>query len=180
MAELSAGGKQPHYKPSRLKNQVSLESGDEDRTLEVVPVQAPDSQVVIPETQFDQNQEVGHALDNESDHGDVILSPKSAAILERNAVKKKNETIDTPFAVTLFTKDRISKENSTLPIASVGFSFGQPKRAAMSSQFEAMPSKVGVTTPQSVAEPSLVPKDIKGPLHQVANSECYLSSGESC
>jgi hypothetical protein len=180
MAEVPAEGKRPHYKPSQLKNQINVESIDDERTPEVDSVQAPDSQIVIPETQFDQDQEAGHVLDNESDHGDVILSPMSAAVLDRNAVRKNSETVDTPFAVTLFTKDRISRESSPFSAASVGFSFGQPKRAAISAQLQTMPSGVVVTTPQLTVKSSVVISDVTRESHQAARCECPLSCIISC
>jgi hypothetical protein len=125
MAELPAG-KQPakRLKPSRLKYQVRSESTDDEKLSEAGPVQAPDSQTVIPETQLE------HHLDHKPKHGDP-LSPSSAALLDRNTHKKSSQMIDsTSFPVRLFSKEPFFNGSSLGPVSSVGFSFGQPKKAA--------------------------------------------------
>jgi hypothetical protein len=125
MAEPPAG-KQPakRLKPSRLKYEVRAESTDDENLSEAGPVQLPESQTVVPETQLE------HHLDHKSKHGDP-LSPSSAALLDRNTHEKSSQIIDfTSFPVRLFSKEPFSNGSSAAPVSSVGFSFGQPKKAA--------------------------------------------------
>jgi hypothetical protein len=125
MAELSLHGKHQakRLEPSPLRNEVRAESVVEERRLERSPIRAPDSQYVIRETQLE------HHQDNESDYGDP-LSPSSAALLDRTAVKKSIEmTEPSSLLFTPLLKESILTLSSSAPATSVGFTFGQPKKA---------------------------------------------------
>jgi hypothetical protein len=122
MTEPPLKGKQPltKYKPSRLSKQVKPESTDDEGASERFSVQVPDIQMVVPETQFE------HLKDNDLDqHGP--LSPRSTAMLDRNTIKKRNESIKAcDFTVKLFKKPVELDQSTSTPESSVRFCFGQP------------------------------------------------------
>lgn len=147
MAELSAG-KQPakRFQPSRLRHEVQVESTDDESALEAGPVQAPDSQTVVPETQLERHQ------DNESNYGDP-LSPSSVALLDRNTSKKSSQTTHpTFFPVKLFSKESPFNGSISAPASSVGFSFGQPKKAASKTPPKAAAATLQLVTTGPPAE----------------------------
>jgi hypothetical protein len=155
MAELPAG-KQPakRLKPSRLKYEVRAESTDDEKLSEAGPVQVPDSQTIVPETQLE------HQLDHKSKHGDP-LSPFSAALLDRNTHKKSSQIIDSSsFPVRLFSKESFFNGSSPGPVSSVGFSFGQPKKAASK-----IPPKVEAATLLPAEAPTAESCKSDGELH---------------
>lgn len=171
MAELPVDGKQPakQYQPSRLRNQVQSESTDDEEASEVIPIQAPDSQIVIPETQHEQTQDSDHAF-NEEIKGSYTLSPTSALTFNCNTVNKSTETtVNSPFTVKFFTKECFLGERKSTPVSSAGFSFSQPKKLAVKPS-----STRGITTSQFKIETGLVGNDTKGAMCQMADSERHL------
>ena len=125
MAELPSKGKQPvkRHKPSRLRNEIRPESTDDERRSERRTILEPHSDTVIPDTQPEQNERI----ENQSDYGEeVLLSPNSAAMLERNAVKKTKEPSGpASFAIRLLTKETFGLGASPASSSSPSFSFGQ-------------------------------------------------------
>jgi hypothetical protein len=130
MAELPSRRKQPttKYKPSRLRQEINAESTDDEGVSEALSAQVPDSQIVVPETQCE------HPATNEP-KDEASLSPRSAAMLERNTIKRNTEftkpsdsifkKLESPFGLS---------ERTSTPDSSVGFCFEQPKAADKLSQ----------------------------------------------
>jgi hypothetical protein len=171
MAELPVNGKQlaKQYQPSRLRNQIHSESTDDKEALEVIPIQAPDSQIVIPETQHEQIQDFNHAFNKEIE-GSYTLSPTSVLTLNCNTVNKSTETtVNSPFTAKFFTKECFLSESTSTLVSSNGFSFSQPKKLAVKPS-----STHGITTSQSKIETGLVGNDTRGAVHQAADSEHHL------
>jgi hypothetical protein len=169
MAEPHPKGKQPSAprKPSRLKNQVNPESIADDVESEQASFQVPDNQTVVAKTQYNDN--LIHTMENESEYGEMPLSPNTAALLDHSTIKKSTETTGTdPFVVTFFTKDhtcdRFPSEDS------VRFSFAQPKKTVASSQLEPKP-KVTITTSQPTVESSLATNVATNTRHQTTSGE---------
>ncbi|KAF1850209.1 uncharacterized protein K460DRAFT_350291 [Cucurbitaria berberidis CBS 394.84] len=135
MAGLPSKGKQPAktHKPSRLRNEVRPESTDDERDVEKHNIQVPHSDSVIPDTQLQQDERidgVGHRFDKRSDYGEEVpLSPNSADIIERNAVRKMTEALEpAPFTIKLLTKEGCGSRGTPAPSTSSAFSFGQVRK----------------------------------------------------
>jgi hypothetical protein len=142
MAEFPTG-KQPIkcYNPSRLRQEIQAESTDDERESEAGPVQFPANQTVVPETQLQ------HHQDHKTNRGN-LLSPSSAALLDRTTHKKSSQIIDTSsLPVKFFSKGPFFNGSSAASVSSVGFSFGQPKKAASKT-----PPKAEIATLQPAAE----------------------------
>ncbi|KAL5118609.1 hypothetical protein ACEQ8H_003460 [Pleosporales sp. CAS-2024a] len=125
MAEPSLKGKLPGetYRPSRLRHEVQVESDGGEDVSEAGAVQAPDSQIMILETQLH------HHHDNEANPCDP-LSPSSAETLDRYGVKKSTEIAQAiKFPAKLFSKDAAFGGGSTVSLSVPSFSFGRPENA---------------------------------------------------
>jgi hypothetical protein len=171
MAEPHPKGKQPSApkNPSRLKNQVNPESVPDDVASEHASYQVLDSQTVVPETQYDDSENFGHAMENRSDYGELPLSPYTAALLDRSTIKKSTEPIGIdPFAdVPYFDRafDRLPREES------VRFTFAQPKKSVASSQLESKAKAMNIIS-QPTVEFSPALNVTTDALHQTVNGEC--------
>ena len=112
---LQAPTKRKQPEPSRLRHEIHPESTDDSSGPD--EVQVPDSQVIVPETQGEEISE------------DVPLSPKSTAVLKRNAVSKtkgKRPVELTTFGLK-FPNDQLENGNrATSP--SAGFAFAKPAK----------------------------------------------------
>jgi hypothetical protein len=130
MAELPFKGRRPttKYKPSRLRQEVNVESTNDEGISEALSAQLPDSQIVVPETQCE------HLEDSEpaNEHS---LSPRSAALLNRNTIKKKIESPSPSDSAFNMLKNPfgMNERSSTLD-PPTGFCFEQPKAAKKLSQ----------------------------------------------
>jgi hypothetical protein len=127
MAMPPSKGKHPsaEYKPSRLRQQVNPESTDDERVPESHSIQSPDSQIVVPESQFD------HPEDIRTDE-QAPLSPRTTAMLERTTVRKNTESakpLET-FTGQLFSRPAVFGESTLRQEPAVRFTFGQPPNAA--------------------------------------------------
>ncbi|KAH7074084.1 hypothetical protein FB567DRAFT_189548 [Paraphoma chrysanthemicola] len=115
--------------PSQLRNEFRANSTDDESATSKAQVEAPDSQSAIPETQLE-HQDVDGRGNLEPDHGGEPLSPRSSAVLEKYKTKKNVNNVDTSsLAVKLYAKNDFKPLSSSELAPSVGFSFGQPKKA---------------------------------------------------
>ena len=110
----------PHN-PSRLRNEVLADSVSDERAGEQSRVQVPDSDVIIPETQPD-NGDV-----DATDWPDEPMSPKSYAVLSRNQIFKRGETLATSLDVQL-----LSRPSQDEPSAPPSNFFFKPARTVLS------------------------------------------------
>ena len=122
----------PH-KSSRLRNEVLVESTDDERTEHNSHIQVPGSDVVIPETQLQHGKvdtgEFGDDLrpgDSGSDHP---MSPNSLALLSRNHVAKSHEAPGVPLNVQF-----LSRPSRNEPLPPPSNFFFKPARKATSTQ----------------------------------------------
>jgi hypothetical protein len=152
MAEPPLKGKHPSTKckPSRLRNEVNPESTDDERASEFHTVQAPDSQVLVPETQL------GYPEGNETDNK-CPLSPGTAAMLDRNTVSKRAESkkpVD--LTVNYLSRPTLSSESISTPKVDVRFQFGQPpfaaKKPPLRAEYPAAQSEIKSLNTQHAAD----------------------------
>ncbi|CAO2647639.1 Nn.00g085610.m01.CDS01 [Neocucurbitaria sp. VM-36] len=130
MAELPSKGKQPakRLKPSRLRNEIRPESTDDERGSVKHIIQEPDSETHIPATQLGQNDGMDHQTDYAEE---VLLSPNSAAVLERNAIKKTvGPSAPAPCAIPFLTKESLGLGSNSALSPSLFFAFGQARKAS--------------------------------------------------
>lgn len=112
MAEMPQLGKQPAKRqpPSRLRHEVRPDSTDDERAPDDTSMLVCDSQTVVPETQLEYAHTGGRGGDNESDYGEP-LTPTSAAIVDKLAVKKGPAKADLPpIGFQLFSKVSIEPD----------------------------------------------------------------------
>jgi hypothetical protein len=171
MAEMQGNGKQPptRRKPSGLRHELRPDSTDDERETKKHIVQVPHSDTVVPETQPDHEERFNNFsrdFDNVTYYGDdVPLSPNSLAVLERTAVTKKPEVLEsTSFTVRLLSKEAFSKGESSASSTTPTFSFGQARKDLSRS-----PPKEEVAAPQPIAHASLTSPPIQQPEEQVPN-----------
>jgi len=137
MAELTDNqGMQPkHHRPSKLRNEVHREMTDDERVPDQSYVQVPDSDILVPETQFEPEDDDQHAA-----------SPKTEAILAKNAVSKPLVVDNSiPFTYGL-SKPTIQRDQE----ASTQFSFSHACLAVP----KAAPKEV--MHPKPIPEPTAV------------------------
>jgi hypothetical protein len=151
MAELPEKGRHAkRHKPSRLRNEIRPESTNDKRDTQKHVVQVPHSDTIVLETQLDDNgrfdaTDFDLGLTNKPDDGEVPLSPRSAAMLERNTATKKTQPPEsTPLTIKLLSKIDFSKrvDSSSVP----SFSFGRPTKASSKTS-----PNVEIATTQSIA-----------------------------
>jgi hypothetical protein len=137
------------YKPSRLRQQVNLESTDDERAPESHSIQSPDSQIAVPETQLERSEDI--RTDEQA-----TLSPKTAAILKRTTVRKGTESAEPIefFTGQFFSRPPTSGKSSLTPEPAVRFTFGQPPNAAKKpvSNAERMVAHLDVESPHTQHE----------------------------
>ncbi|KAJ4299283.1 hypothetical protein N0V90_004527 [Kalmusia sp. IMI 367209] len=90
-------GKHPamSHGPSHLRNEYRAESTGDDRITKESIMQVPDSQVIVPESQYDQLSDTfenGRGLDAKADL-EQLMNDKDAAFLERNRFTKNTTTV---------------------------------------------------------------------------------------
>ena len=130
MAELPSKGKQPakRLKPSRLRNEIRPESTNNEGGSVKLIIQEPDSETLIPETQLGLND----GIDHQTDYGEeVLLSPNSVAVLERNAIKKPTGPLaPAPCAIQFLTKEALGLGSNSALLTSPSFAFGQARKSS--------------------------------------------------
>lgn len=119
------------YKPSRLRHELCPTSNEETECQKTVRVREPPPDSLLSGATAAQHRhceglDQGH--DNISDYGEEVpLSPKSAAILERNAITKITEPgAPSPIVVKLLSKEGFGLEDS--PAFSPPFVFRQARK----------------------------------------------------
>tara|TARA_R110002003_G_scaffold62_9_gene5625 strand:+ start:7911 stop:8441 length:531 start_codon:yes stop_codon:yes gene_type:complete len=176
MAELPSVGKAPvRRRPSQLRHELHADSTDDEKAAESYRVEAPDSQTTIPETQIE-HQDVAGGRDAESEYGDDGLSPRSVAVLKQCATKKDAKAFEaSSFAVKLLTKENLHAGSSSRSAPSVGFCFGQPKKAVNTTPTD-VKSRVSIP----VVEASSAVEDPAGADGLTREGECcYVFRGHN-
>jgi hypothetical protein len=139
------------YKPSRLRQEVNLESTDDERAPNPHSIQSPDSQTAVPETQFE------HPEDVRTDE-QAPLSPGTTATLERTTVRKNTESVKplAPFTGQFLSRPPASGESVLRPEPEVHFTFGQPPKASKKPimNTEHMVAQLDVESPHAHHEAS--------------------------
>ncbi|KAJ4378000.1 hypothetical protein N0V83_000830 [Neocucurbitaria cava] len=165
MADPPPKGRKPtkRLKPSRLRNEIRPESTDDERDPQRLTIQVPHSDTIIPETQLGQTE----GSDHRSDYGDdMLLSPNSAAVLKRNAVKKAiGPSVSAPCAITLLTKEALGLGNTSQPSPSFSFSFGHARK----SQSKTTPTE-GVESVRTASQAKAVDAAVGDPEGQAIDA----------
>jgi hypothetical protein len=155
MAEFPPRGSQPRKRqqPSRLRHEVNPDWIEDEIDLGDQSVQVVVSQIVVPETQLEYPEDIRRGATGGMDD-DEPLSPSSAAMLDKNAVKKGPEkSAPSPFQIKLFSKDAFSHPE-------VPFSFASQARKAPSiapSQTKPNSSQPAVEARPSLGSLSMAP-----------------------
>jgi hypothetical protein len=146
--------------PSRLRHEIRQESTDDDRATDHIELQVFDSDIVIPETQPKHSP-------NANDGDDFLLSPKSKAMLAKNAISKsKSATGMDPMEVTLLSKEPLS--GTSLEHSQRTFTFS-PYTTSRKSPSDEHPSKKTSPDPMDVKSAVDLPTEIaqKGQCSQI-------------